>query len=86
MLNYLVEMVRDDQTSPNEQIIDPCLNGKRGQLVQFRLVHIVRIDQNGKRPLTFSFFSQQGFVNKLIHSLLPLVVMQKCEKFSALRG
>ena len=85
MLNHLVQVIGDDKTPANQEVIYPRSDSQPGELVDLFRIHIVRINKDCERSLPLIFLSQQGLVNKLLHSLLPLVVLQKCEKFSALR-
>src|SRR6185312_14424400 len=80
--NYVVEMVGNDEAAANKEVIDASADRQTCDFFDFLRIHIVRIDQYSQRALPFSFFGQQGFVNKLLH-LLPLLV-QKCKKSSAL--
>ena len=85
-LNHLIEVVGDDKTPAYQEIIYSCADGESCELVNFCRIHIVRIYQDGERPLSLFFPGQQRLVNKLLHSLIAVgVSMQKCEKFSALR-
>jgi hypothetical protein len=72
MLDHLIQVIGDDEASADQEIIDSCIDSQPGELIYLCRIHIVRIYKDGKRPLSLFFPGQQGLVNKLLHSLLPL--------------
>jgi hypothetical protein len=74
MLDHLVQVIGNNKTPANQEVIYPRIDSQPGELIDLFRIHIVRINKDRERPLPLIFLSQQGLVNKLLHSLLPLVV------------